>query len=504
MLQNSLLPSPETTRGSSASHLQVVQKHELLLLGLTLAFFLAVCLCIQGRYIPWGDEVQFVEPAANLYYKLGFVSREHSNQNDVTFWCGNVPGYSMLLYLAFRTFHFSQAVARVMNDVIMVLAALCAWTAVRRAGLLSQPNTRLLMVVLVLTGYSCYSCYANIRYEGLCLLECALVFLVCTFRQPVIRNICLCLVGAAMVWTNLQLPQYVLVLVLILAFTFSLWSTLIRKLAFLGLGFVAGGASLLLLYASQPGALNAFFITLRQQAGQSVGEKLHDLHSYFEYDASLVALFVFLLASFVVVQIRPNLRARRSVMAGLLICTVIPVFFFLARRFVFSSAWMVYVPAVVCVCQILEARIHESRSWKAFAVICCVASFGFGLPKALAGIVTDWTVRNYAVVDRFVVANVNAKDTVFCEPAAYFAAKPRVARVYGPGYLEVINAAEKQAITVVIVAPENEADVLRDLGGQWTTTRQLIRDSRASSERLLPFSTNFRCRLNVLRRIATT
>jgi hypothetical protein len=469
---------------------------------LALAVFLAICLCIQGRYIPWGDEVQFVEPAANLYYKLGFVSREHSNQNDATFWCGNVPGYSLLLYLAFRTFHFSQAVARSMNDVIMVLAALCLWSAARRTGLLSQPSTRLLMVVLVLTGYSCYSCYANIRYDGLCLLECALVFLICTVSQPLIRHICLCLIGAAMVWTNLQLPQYVVVLALILAFTFSLWSTLIWKLAFLGLGFVAGGASLLLLYASQPGALNAFFITLRQQAGQSLGEKLHNLHLYFEYDASLVALLLFLLASLVVVQIRPNLRARRSVIAGLLICTVIPAFFFLARRFVFSSAWMAYVPAVLCVCQVLEARIHESRTGKAFAVLCCATAVGFGLPKALTGIVTDWTVRNYQVVDQFVVANVNAKDTVFCEPAAYFAAKPRVARVYGPGYLEVINAAEKQAITVVIVAPENEAEVLRDLGGQWTPTRQLIRDSRVSTERLLPLSTNFRCRLNVLRRFA--
>lgn len=473
---------------------------EFLMLGIVLVLFLAVCTCIQGRYLPWGDEVQFTDPAANLYYKLGFVSRQHSNQTDRTFWCGNVPGYSTLLYTAFWTFHFSQAVARFATYLVMALAVLFFWVAVRRAGFLSQPRTRLLMLVFVLTGSSCYTCYSNIRYDGLCFLECSLALLAYTINKSVIRNSCLLILGAAMALTNLQLPQYAVALILILTYVFSLGFTAIWRLRFMYLGFLVGGVTLILLYACHHGTLEAFRTNLQQQAGQSIWIKLHDLNYYFQYDPSLIALVVFLLASLAIVRIRPASSARQASIAGLLICTVIPIFFFLARRFVFSSAWMVYVPAVVCVCRVLEAKIAPSRSWKTFAAVCCVASISFGLPKALAGILTDWRIRNYAVVDTFIAASVGATDSAFCDPAAYFSARPRVARIYGPGYLEVMNAAEKRAITVLIVSPANEAEAIRQLGGKWITTRQLVRDSKSSTERLLPYSTNFTCHLKVLRR----
>src|SRR5690242_19786496 len=120
----------EATRDSTFDN--IVSKNEHLLVGLALILFILICISIQGRYIPWGDEVQFVDPAANLYYKLGFVSRQHSNQNDQTFWCGNVPGYSVLLYAAFVVFTFSQKVAWFLNVGIMVLSVLCLYTAVRR------------------------------------------------------------------------------------------------------------------------------------------------------------------------------------------------------------------------------------------------------------------------------------------------------------------------------------------------------------------------------------
>jgi hypothetical protein len=162
---------------------------------------------------------------------------------------------------------------------------------------------------------------------------------------------------------------------------------------------------------------------------------------------------------------------------------------------------MVYVPTVLCVCILLERTVSTSRLWKALVVLCCAVSIGFGLPKALLGITTDWNVRNYAVVDRFVAGSVGAQDVVFCEPAAYFAAKSRVARVYGPGYLEVMSAQEKRSISVVITSPQNQLQLLRALGGKWIATRQLAQDSRSSTQKLLPFSTNFSCDLYVFRRL---
>ena len=465
-----------------------------------LGLFLVVCLCIQGRYVPWGDEVQFVEAAANWYDKLGFVSRQHSNQTDGTFWSGNVPGYTMLLCAVFEAVRFSQAVARWTNYLIMVLAVAVLWWCVRRGRFVERAESRLLMAGLVLTGYSCYTCYANIRYDGLCLLECVLALACYQSVHSWIRNAGLFVVGAVMVLTNLQLPQYVVLLVVILSYAYALGWKLVKRLSFLGLGFAGGAGGLFLLYASHPGALEAFRTTLQQQAGQSVWEKMGDLHAYFEYDGSLTAIFLLLLVSFIVLRKKVEWRERRTLVAGLLVCTVIPACFFLARRFVFSSAWMVYVPAVVCACRVLEARVETSRSWKVFAAACCAMAIGWGLPKATAGIVTDWKIREYAVLDRFVTAHLKPGDTVFCDPAAYFAARPRVSRVYGPGYLDVINGTEKKSITVIMVPPDNEAEVTRALGGRWRADGQFIRTSKENPDRLLPFSTNFNCQLRVFRR----
>ncbi len=492
VLSQSLVHADESSPGGSTD------RNEVLWLGTTLALFLALNVFIRSRYIPWGDEVQFADPAANLFYRLGFVSTEWSNQTNRTFWSGNAPLYPIFLYVVFRLFGFSQTVARSINYPMMVLAVWSLWAAVRRAGFLGQAKMRLLMVALVLTGYSCYTCYSNIRYDCLSLLECSLVFLTYTATSPSVRNSFLFVLGTAMLLTNLQLPQYMVVLALIVSFAFSLGFTLMWRLRFLWLGFAAGGVSLLLLYASNSGSLQGFFLTLRQQAGQPLRDKVTDLHYYFQYDASLGALFLLLLVSFAVVRTGFSSSARKPMIAGLLICIAIPAFFFLSRRFVFSSAWMVYVPAVVCVCWVLEAKINDSRLWKTFALICCASSMAFGLPKAVAGILNDWTIRNYAVLESFVAANVTDKDRAFCDPAAYFATKPRAVAVYGPGY--PMSASEKQAITLIIVDPENEEKTTRDLGGRWVVVQTLTRDSRSSSERMLPFSSKFSCRLKVLRR----
>ena len=475
-------------------------RNEYLLLAAMLGVFVIWCGCIQGRFIPWNDEIQFADPGVNLHFGSGLVSGQWSNQTDGTFWSGNVPGYSTLLCAVFETVRFSQAVARWTNYLIMVLAVAMLWWCVRRGKFVERAESRLLMAGLVLTGFSCYTCYTNIRYDGLCLLECVLALACYQSVHSWIRNAGLFVVGAVMVLTNLQLPQYVVLLVLILSYAYSLGWKLLQELSSLGVGFAGGAGGLFLLYASHPGALEAFKTTLQQQAGQSVWEKMGDLHAYFEYDGSLTAIFLLLLVSFIVLRKKVEWRERRTLVAGLLVCTVIPACFFLARRFVFSSAWMVYVPAVVCACRVLEARVETSRSWKVFAAACCAMAIGWGLPKATAGIVTDWKIREYAVLDRFVTAHLKPGDTVFCDPAAYFAARPRVSRVYGPGYLDVINGAEKQSITVIMVSPSKEAEVTRALGGKWEPEDQLIRISKQSPDRLLPFATNFTCQLRVLRR----
>ena len=102
----------------------------------------------------------------------------------------------------------------------------------------------------------------------------------------------------------------------------------LRGCLFWGLGLAGGAGCLFLLYASHPGALEAFGTTLQHQAGQSVWEKMFDLHFYFEYDGSLTDIFLLLLVSFIAIRKNVESRERRTLVAGLLVCTVIPACFF--------------------------------------------------------------------------------------------------------------------------------------------------------------------------------
>ena len=49
------------------------------------------------------DEVEYTDPAANLYFGKGFTSTMWA-QDRHEFWCGNVPLYQGLLFAAFKIF----------------------------------------------------------------------------------------------------------------------------------------------------------------------------------------------------------------------------------------------------------------------------------------------------------------------------------------------------------------------------------------------------------------
>lgn len=115
--------SPETVSVNKKIRHHPSTKEVLLILFL-FAAFLAVNLLTSTRFpVPWYDEIQFVDPAANLYFRNSFTSTAYGweRAHDLH---AHHPLYSLLLAQWFKITGFGLAQARALNYVLVILTAL--------------------------------------------------------------------------------------------------------------------------------------------------------------------------------------------------------------------------------------------------------------------------------------------------------------------------------------------------------------------------------------------
>jgi hypothetical protein len=62
---------------------------------------------------------------------------------------------------------------------------------------------------------------------------------------------------------------------------------------------------------------------------------------------------------------------------------------------------------------------------------------------------------------------------MFGDHTTYYAAKPNAARVFMPVYLPAMSDAEKQRLTVLILAPDKLAEATNVISGNWVSTARL-------------------------------
>jgi hypothetical protein len=90
-----------------------------------------------------------------------------------------------------------------------------------------------------------------------------------------------------------------------------------------------------------------------------------------------------------------------------------------------------------------------------------------GLPARAALTLKEWKERDYEPVRQLAKRNVQSADWVYADYPAFYAVKPLAGLTMLPPYRQIIRDEEKRRVTVLMIKPDNFAEVAELLGGEW-------------------------------------
>jgi hypothetical protein len=469
-----------TTPNPPAESHQAFSPRELAsLLILVLVFFLVNFFTADKSPVAWTDEVMYEDPAVNLYQGHGFTSGAWYAQTLDKFWAGNVPLYQFVLCGWLKLFSFSLIAVRSLHYLLVGLAVIIAWAAVRRLGLIRAPSHRLLFCLLVLLGSASTYAYRMARPESLCMLLLASALWAFSLEGRPTRLALLALFGVLLVCTGLQMGPYLFLLCGI--FWFVGPRELRLECAVLFAGCVAA-LGLLFAFYSCHGVWQDFIQSIRLHTvankglhvdvitgyGSGLAEKIKSFPGRYG-DYSTVAL---LLAAGLMCWRLGRARLLRNpspLLFGVLAALIVPAALHFIAVFNLYYSWLAYTPLALGVCAELNRQnlLPPAPRLKPGVLFLLTLACLIGLPRRLAVAAFEWRARSYEPVMNLAAPYVPPDAVVFSEQAAYYAAKQHAATVILPTYFPVIRDEDKARITVAIVRDTSTAKLAHDFGGEW-------------------------------------
>lgn len=441
-----------------------IHRRELIGVLALAGLFAALALLTNHQQLPWGDEVQFVEPAYNLAQGQGFHSFTWDVESGTQFFAGNVPAYPLLVSLWLRWFGINLYQAHVLNYLLGVLSVLLIWWRTARNGIVMGGGWRVGLVAGLLACESFSYATFNLRYDVLAIFLAALAY--CFFNSKKSVAIpSLILIGIALPFAGLHLlPCAVLIGAVVAALRLPNWP----RLAWLYLGGACGLAALVALFHAE-GVLSTFLSSCREQGGQTLLEKLSNFRYYFEFDGTtallLVSTALLLLAAF-----RRGRPANTCLLwVALASAVALPLILFVMRRFVMSYAWVIEIPLLILLFAYGSRLDSPGKSqWETrIALVLVALGCALGTPKLLAGKLLEYNTRDFRKVDRWVAAMVPANSQLACTYPAFLSAKSETSHVYSILYLASRPQAERNDVSLMIVQASQTTEVQALLGGQW-------------------------------------
>lgn len=433
--------------------------------------FLALNLITATRYpFVWIDEVSYSDPAINLRMGHGFTSSAWYVQHSHEFWAGNVPLHPILLYFWITLFGDSVTAVRSINYAYVVLACLLFWRGVIRLELIQKSAYRLLLIAILLGGYSTIFSYRSGRPD--CLPMCLVAALFYLYSAPPRwwRWTLIFLIGFATAWAGLQLAPMLLVGgVFLLTY---LRRAIAHEIAVLWSGAAAGTVSLIAFYKGF-GVFDRFLASIRGHTSVNAFSSL--LHGTFRHsnhipkDFSFVFLFAgaFLLA--LAAWKKHRLSWRSPLSFGIVYSATLTIALILSGKFPTYYGWMTYIPLAICFCATLSqcqfGSFERKMSLTLAAAAIAVSIFLHGVTA-----IYNWSDRNYAHVAKLIEGNVRPNDIMYGEFSTYYAAKKQAREIFTPFYLSAMLDSEKQRLTVLVVAPDELKRVVEVVGGSWAPT----------------------------------
>jgi hypothetical protein len=431
-----------------------------------LAIIAAVCLALNFATITRSptiaeDEVAFTEPALNLSHGHGFM---FPGWNEGRFWTGNAPLYPLLLSLWLRVVPFSIAGVRSLNILLALGAMLLIVAAVVRGGIVRSPP---LLFAALLCGYSISFSYRGGRYDALCMLLFGLIAFASTVQSRASRHALIAVAAFCMPAAGLLLPACAGVVSVILLVAFR--RSVLFDLIVFWIAMLAGIGALLLLYAHFE-VLGDFLTLIGRHSlvhGASVERTSFNTLAgkWSQVPYALLVDKINLLMAIAVAWFAFRRRTRlRLAWVAVAIAILLPLAIGFLYMYRIYYGWMIAIPLLIALASLREESIGLDR--KAATAILWL-SILVGLPARATLSAVEWRSRSYAPVEALAARNVRAEDRVYADFSAYYAVRPRSARLWLPlqRFPPYVFHPPQEA-TLLILGPESKDDV-HAFTGNW-------------------------------------
>jgi len=420
--------------------------------------FLVTNLATAERYpCVWIDEVMFADPAVRLVAGQGWTSSSWYIQDSSGFWAGNAPLHSLALVPWISIFGESIRAVRSINYVLILMAVAVLWLTARRVGI-TKPALRLLLVVVVLTSYAVIFGFRSGRSDPATILLMSLLAFG-YFSPPTRVSQSLLLVTAVLIpWAGLQLLPLIAALTVLAALVERRAAT--GKLAVVWLG-VATGVAALLLFFLWNGVLGDFVASVTAHTAGGSNSFLSSLlkgriafGNRIPKDFSAAFLFGGSLATIYLSRRAGHSREARPLVLGVALAFLVAFFLLLVGKFPTYYGWMISIPLAMALC-VFMSRDDLPSGVKRIALLACLGSIFVGLAPHTAAAVYNWDDRDYEKVRSLVSKVGSTEDSIFGDPAVYYAARERYWKSYFGFYERAITPSEIADLDYLIVDPRD-------------------------------------------------
>lgn len=434
--------------------------------------------------VPWNDEVMFADPAASLLLQGHWTSTAWYGRGDLTFWTGNVPGYSFLLAQWMWLWGVSAPAVRSLNCVLIAITFICAWFAVKRLNLIPSPRIRLATLVALSLCYPVSFCVRVGRPDvvGMLLFSVAALCWASPRRNTAMMGLFGC--AALVPFAGLHYAFYLPVLLGVL-----FWAggkpSLTRLYAIIAGGIL--GALLFVAYhqffAGWDGLLaNMADVRIRRPAGIWANLQALLKEQIFHYYLKRPH-FVLLILLTVLLGIAWKHLARASQKAWLQAVVMLlasGLMVGLGSQFRAPYHWLAVVPAMILLAS-AAAKSWEHLGFKTRLagglLVLGLAASGRLVFIGLGGFLGD---AGYAAqIDKAASAVVVPGETVYGDWQVYYAVKPRAGCIYYDHLLPRLTSQEKASVSLAFIHPQGQYEahdaqwLVDTFGGNWVHVTDL-------------------------------
>jgi hypothetical protein len=434
--------------------------------------------------VPWNDEVMFADPAASLVFQGHWASSAWYGRGDLTYWTGNVPGYSFLLVPWMWLWGVSAPAVRSLNCVLIAITFICAWFSVKRLNLIPSPKIRLATLAALSLCYPVSFCVRVGRPDvlGMLIFSVGAFWWASSKKAVALTGLFCCAMLIPFTGLHYVFFMPVLLGVLLLA---SGNASLLRIFTTIGGGifgglllvayhqFFAGWDGLLAsmtdVHSRQPAGLWTNFQTL-------IKEQL--LHYYLQRPHFI---FLILLTALLGMAWKHLIGSSRRVWLQALTMLVFPALLVgLGSQFRAPYHWLAVVPAMILLAS------AAAKSWENLGAKTKLAGGLLVLGLALSGRLIFIGLGGFlgdasytSQINKAAAAWVSPGEIIYGDWQVYYAVKPLAGRIYYEHLVPKLAPQEKASISTAFIHPQGQYEahdaqwLVDTFGGRWTHVADL-------------------------------